>query len=229
MTKRFLKFFTLPLIVALFPAITFADQKFVVDYFKNFHTLEANFTQEIITKDRSDTTSGHLIIEKSPLTITKTDGENVPTKGAAAKISNPKFIFDYKEPYQQILVSNGQQFWFYDVDLMQVIIKPLKDVVNNPVLKILLSDTALDENFDIKTVRDKREYLLTPKVTEGEMEITDIQVIFANRKIYSFKVEDITGQEISFVMKSVVENRAVDTAVFDFNIPKDVDIIDETK
>lgn len=229
MKKRFLKIFTLPLIVALFPAITFADQKFIVDYFKNFQTLEANFTQEIITKDRSDTTSGHLIIEKSPIDITKNDDENPSVKGRSSASKNPKFIFDYKEPYQQILVSNGQRFWFYDVDLMQVIIKPLKEVVNNPVLKILLSDKAISESFEIKTVRDKREYLLTPKVSDGEMEITDIQVIFANRKIYSFKVEDVTGQEISFVMRSVVENRAVDASVFDFNIPKDVDVIDETK
>lgn len=229
MKKRFLKVFTLPLIVALFPAITFADQKFIVDYFKNFQTLEANFTQEIITKDRSDTTSGHLIIEKSPIGITKNDDEKPSVKGRSSASKNPKFIFDYKEPYQQILVSNGQRFWFYDVDLMQVIIKPLKEVVNNPVLKILLSDKAISESFEIKTVRDKREYLLTPKASDGEMEITDIQVIFANRKIYSFKVEDVTGQEISFVMKSVVENRAVDASVFDFNIPKDVDVIDETK
>lgn len=229
MTKRYLKLFTLPLMVALFPLTTFADQKFIIDYFKNFQTLEANFTQEISTKERSDTTSGTLIIEKKPISIINNDGEKTESKGNIPVSTNPKFIFDYKKPYQQILVSNGQKFWFYDVDLMQVIIKPLKEVLDNPVLKILLSDTVLDQNFDIKMVRDKREYLLTPKASNNDMDVTDIQVIFANRKIYAFKVEDITGQEISFVMKSVVENRAVDASVFDFNIPQDVDIIDETK
>ncbi len=228
MMKKILKM-TLPLLIALFPLGTLADQRFVIDYFKNFQTLEANFTQEIITKDREDTTSGQLFIEKESLAKGIGNGADVSGKQGQNRATGPKFLFDYTKPYHQILVSNGSQFWFYDVDLMQVIIKPVKDVINNPVLQILLSDQALNENFEIKTVRDRREYLLTPKVQDSEMQITDIQVIFANRKIYSFKVEDVTGQTISFVMKRVTENREIDPTKFEFIIPKDVDVIDETK
>ncbi len=213
MKKHFLKL-AVPLLVAFLPAITFADQSFIVDYFKNFQTLEANFSQEISTKDREDTTSGYLIIEKS---------------ASDQKVENPRFVFDYTKPYQQTLVSNGQQFWFYDVDLMQVVIKPLKDVVNNPVLKILLTDEPLSDNFNITEVRSKRDYLLTPKKISTDMDVTDIQVNFANNKIHSFKVKDVTGQTVSFVMKNVVENKPVKASVFDFKIPEDVDVIDETK
>ncbi|MFD2722450.1 hypothetical protein [Ignatzschineria indica] len=66
-----------------------------------------------------------------------------------------------------------------------------------------MSSDPLDQYFDIKTVRDRREYLLTPKMGHSDLEVKDIQVIFANRKIYSFNVEDVTGQKISFVMKRV--------------------------
>ncbi|WP_026878203.1 outer membrane lipoprotein chaperone LolA [Ignatzschineria larvae DSM 13226] len=200
--------------------LSLADERFIVDYFKNFQTLEANFTQEITTKEKTDKTAGHLIIEKSADTDTETS-----TKAA----DQPRFIFDYTEPYHQILVSNGQKFWFYDVDLMQVIIKPVQSVLENPVLQILLSDQPLTANFDIKTVRDRREYLLTPKQSYNDLQINDIQVVFANRKIYSFKVEDVTGQTISFVMKKVVENKPVDANLFDFKVPQDVDVIDESK
>lgn len=198
--------------------LSLADERFIVDYFKNFQTLEANFTQEITTKEKTDKTAGHLIIEKS-----------VDTETSTKAADQPRFIFDYTEPYHQILVSNGQKFWFYDVDLMQVIIKPVKSVLENPVLQILLSDQPLTANFNIKTVRDRREYLLTPKQTYNDLQINDIQVVFANRKIYSFKVEDVTGQTISFVMKKVVENKPVDADLFDFKVPQDVDIIDESK
>ncbi len=228
MMKNILKMI-LPLLITTFPLGTLADQRFIVDYFKNFQTLKANFTQEISTKDRKDTTSGTLIIEKD---ISSKDEDNAASTGKDSqgdKPQNPQFLFDYTKPYHQILVSDGSRFWFYDVDLMQVIIKPIKEVINNPVLQILLSDQALDQSFDIKTVRDRREYLLTPKVQDSEMQITDIQVIFANRKIYSFTVEDVTGQTISFVMKSVVENKPVDAEQFDFKVPADVDVIDETK
>lgn len=228
MMKKILKM-ALPLLMTTFPLGTLADQRFVIDYFKNFQTLEANFTQEIITKDREDTTSGQLFIEKESRDKAQENSADTSIKSTAKKGLGPKFFFDYTKPYHQTLVSNGAQFWFYDVDLMQVIIKPVNEVINNPVLQILLSDKALNDNFDIKTVRDRREYLLTPKVQDSDLQITDIQVIFANRKIYSFKVKDVTGQTISFVMRSVVENKTIDSSMFDFNIPKDVDVIDETK
>lgn len=226
--KKILKMI-LPLLITIFPLGALADQRFIVDYFKNFQMLEANFTQEIITKDRTDTTSGQLFIVKEAVD-NKQVNDSLSNKNTHQKAElGPKFLFDYTKPYHQILVSDGSKFWFYDVDLMQVIIKPIKEVVNNPVLQILLSDQPLDRNFEIKTVRDRREYLLTPKFQSNEMQITDIQVIFANRKIYSFKVEDVTGQTISFVMKRVTENKGIDDAKFNFDIPKDVDVIDETK
>ncbi len=228
MMKKILRSIVLT-IVMIYPTTTFANQQFIVDYFKNFQTLEANFTQEISTKDRKDTTSGELIIEKGSVESfidSSTKGTSQQGKMGA---QNPKFLFDYTKPYHQILVSNGVKFWFYDVDLMQVIIKPIQEVINNPVLQILLSNEALSDNFNIQTVRDRREYLLTPKFVNNDMEITDIQVIFANRKIYSFKVQDMTGQTISFVVKSVVENRAVDASRFEFQMPAGVDVIDETK
>lgn len=228
MMKQVLRSIVL-LFVLFLPTTLFADQRFIVDYFKNFQTLEANFTQEIITKDREDTTSGTLIIDKGSVEGISTDSAKGSVKQGAKGVQNPKFLFDYTKPYHQTLVSNGVKFWFYDVDLMQVIIKPVDEVINNPVLQILLSNQLLSDNFDIKTVRDRREYLLTPKIANSDMEITDIQVIFANRKIYSFKVQDVTGQTVSFVVKRVVENSEVDSSLFDFKIPADVDVIDETK
>lgn len=226
--KNFLKI-VIPVAMMLFPVKSFADQQFVIDYFKNFQTLEANFTQEVITKDRKDTTSGQLIIDKKLDRESAGNGTTQGNQGNSGKNKGPQFLFDYTKPYHQMLISNGSQFWFYDVDLMQVIIKPIKDVIENPVLQILLSDQSLDKNFDIKTVRDRREYLLTPKMQNSDLQITDIQVIFANRKIYSFKVEDITGQTISFVVRRVEENKTIDPSVFDFKIPQGVDVIDETK
>ncbi|MHC5226575.1 outer membrane lipoprotein chaperone LolA [Ignatzschineria sp. LJL83] len=226
--KKYLKIIV-PIVMVLFPVSSYADQQFIVDYFNNFQTLEANFTQEVITKDRKDTTSGQLIIDKKSATSSATNERMQGNKGNSGNHQGPQFLFDYTKPYHQMLISNGSQFWFYDVDLMQVIMKPIKDVVENPVLQILLSDQGLDQNFDIKTIRDRREYLLTPKVQNSDLQITDIQVIFANRKIYSFKVEDITGQNISFIVKRVVENKDIDPSVFDFKIPQGVDVIDETK
>ncbi|GGZ87064.1 outer-membrane lipoprotein carrier protein [Ignatzschineria indica] len=228
MTKRLLQWI-LPLSLLLSPTITLANQKFIVDYFQDLETLEANFTQEIITKDRVDTTTGELIVEKNNRALTEKEQQLSSKKDQKAQTSSPKFLFDYQKPYQQILISNGKKFWFYDVDLMQVIIKPLSEVLNNPVLQILLSSDPLDQYFDIKTVRDRREYLLTPKMGHSDLEVKDIQVIFANRKIYSFNVEDVTGQKISFVMKRVQENREIPASRFDFTIPADVDVIDETK
>ncbi|MFD2722451.1 LolA family protein [Ignatzschineria indica] len=120
MTKRLLQWI-LPLSLLLSPTITLANQKFIVDYFQDLETLEANFTQEIITKDRVDTTTGELIVEKNNRALTEKEQQLSSKKDQKAQTSSPKFLFDYQKPYQQILISNGKKFWFYDVDLMQVI------------------------------------------------------------------------------------------------------------
>ena len=34
-----------------------------------------------------------------------------------------KFRWDYRAPYEQIIVSDGQRIWIYDVDLQQVTVQ----------------------------------------------------------------------------------------------------------
>ncbi|NLD08127.1 MAG: outer membrane lipoprotein chaperone LolA [Xanthomonadaceae bacterium] len=188
-----------------------ADETFIRDYFTGFSTLEANFTQTVSNRNSQDVSKGKLWLQKREYSIV-----------------SPKFYFDYESPYAQKLISNKTQFWHYDVDLMQVIIKPLDEINNNPVLTILHGNTKLDDHFTIETITDKRHYRFIPKEKKGELEVEEIDIYFSkNGSIASFEARDITGQRLFFEFNKVKENRPFDQARFEFVPPKNVDVIDE--
>ncbi len=196
----------------LFPTLSVAKERFIIDYFNNFKTLEADFNQIVKSKQSSETSSGHLKLQKP-------EGESL----------KPKFVFDYKKPYAQLLMSNGEKLWHYDVDLMQVVIKPTKELENNPLLMVLLGDRTLDQSFTIQTVSNGQSYILFPKNPQDGLEILSIDVNFKGKKLHSFVAKDLTGQTVTFELQRVQENRPLEASSFEFRAPKDVDVIDETR
>lgn len=196
----------------LFPTFSVAKERFIIDYFQEFKTLQADFNQIVKSKNGSEVSSGHLKLQKP-------EGESL----------KPKFVFDYKKPYEQVLMSNGEKLWHYDVDLMQVVIKPTKELENNPLLMVLLGNRTLDQSFTIQTVSSGQSYILFPKNAQDGLEILSIDVNFRGKKLQSFVAKDLTGQTVTFELQKVQENRPIDASSFEFRAPKDVDVIDETR
>lgn len=196
-----------------------ANDQFIRDYFLSFNNLEADFTQTVISRNSEEVSKGHVWLQRREYSIV-----------------SPKFYFDYKSPYAQQLISNSKQYWHYDKDLKQVVIKSLEEIKNNPILTILLSNTRLDEHFTIETIKAKEHYRFHPlannqadnnQVAEGgEVEIIDIY--FKNNKISAFSAMDITGQVLRFDFTKVKENQVFEQSRFEFIPPQEVDVIDET-
>src|SRR6266536_1763662 len=48
-------------------------------------------------------------------------GARTKTSSGTFEFSRPnRFRFDYKKPFEQVIVADGQTLWLYDVDLKQV-------------------------------------------------------------------------------------------------------------
>ena len=50
-----------------------------------------------------------------------------------------RFRFDYKKPFEQTIVADGQTLWFYDVDLNQVTQRPQAQALSNTPAALLAS------------------------------------------------------------------------------------------
>lgn len=200
-------------------ASSHADEQFIRDYFLNFNNLEADFTQTVSSRNNEEVSKGHVWLQRREYSIV-----------------SPKFYFDYKSPYIQQLISNSKQYWHYDKDLKQVVIKSLEEIKNNPILMVLLSNTRLDDHFTIETIKAKEHYRFLPLANnpsdnsqfaeDGEVEAIDIY--FKNSKISAFSATDITGQVLRFDFSKVKENQVFEQSRFEFTPPQEVDVIDET-
>ena len=113
----------------LLSALSFAAHADAVDTLKDFvrdvKTGRAAFTQ----------------------VVTQPDGAKKKISSGTFEFSRPnRFRFDYKKPFEQLIVADGQKVWIYDTDLNQVSSRKLSNALG-ATPAALLADPALASAF----------------------------------------------------------------------------------
>jgi chaperone LolA len=156
------------------------------------------------------------------------DGNTIQESDGSVQIQRPgKFYWDYKTPYPQQIVTNGVKLWIYDSDLEQVTVKSAKESLGNAPALVLSGKRPLQENFDITEQGKISGYLwveLTPKKTDNEFSIVRLGF---DQELALMEVVDGFGQVTRLWLKNVVRNPGIDNKLFDFVIPKGVDVVGE--
>lgn len=57
-----------------------------------------------------------------------------------------KFRWAYEEPYEQLIVGNGTQVWFYDHDLNQVTIRQFSIAIGSSPAALLAGSSTIEDN-----------------------------------------------------------------------------------
>lgn len=187
---------------------TFANETFLVNYFKELSTIEADFEQTVVQQKNKEISSGELKIRKK-----------------TAKNSTAGFYFDYTMPFEQKLISDGKKLWHYDVDLEQVVIKNLANFEQDSPMFMIFNNQALNAQFDIKTIKNESKYRLTPK-KKGDVNYIEIE--FSKGKISKVSAQQVNGS-LDLKLSNVNVNPNINNSVFTLKVPKSVDVIDETK
>ncbi|MDE2343212.1 MAG: outer membrane lipoprotein chaperone LolA [Betaproteobacteria bacterium] len=84
-----------------------------------------------------------------------------------------RFRWEYREPYPQLIVGDGQTLWIWDPDLKQVTRKKLSDSLGSTPAAILAGDNALEKGFRLEEdgQSDGLEWVLaTPKTRDSGFE-----------------------------------------------------------
>jgi len=97
------------------PAGAAAAQRLAA-FLEDTRTLRARFVQEIVAEDG-------------------TPGERA--SGTLAVLRPGRFRWDYREPYRQLIVADGERLWIYDEDLEQVTVRPQERALGRTPLQIL--------------------------------------------------------------------------------------------
>ncbi|HLR17854.1 MAG TPA: outer membrane lipoprotein chaperone LolA [Alcanivoracaceae bacterium] len=191
----------------LSPSAIFAqDTTALVHLLEGVKTLDTQFEQVMLDRDetRLQTSSGHMWVQRPR-----------------------QFRWHATEPFEQLVVSDGNKVWIHDVDLEQVIERPLgNEIGETPALLLSGDSTMIANEFTVKKIREQGKsvtFQLTPKDDEQMFDV--LEMSFEGKTPTSMRLEDSLGQKTSFNFIKPKLNGRIKADRFTFNIPEGVDVI----
>lgn len=188
-------------------------EQLLKDFFENTDSLTADFTQ--ITLDEN--------------------GQQIEDQAAAGLfiLDRPgKFRWHAVSPSELILLADGKNFWNYDVELEQVIVKPVDETLSNTPAMLLSGESDVLEAFDIGSsfgttldIGNVQWLQLTPK--DKNSDFSRLSIGFLGENIRLMELATNVGQVVRVELTNLEVNPDLKDSLFKFAVPEDVDVIGE--
>ena len=141
------------------------------------------------------------------------------------------FYWAIKEPYEELMVTDGSVIWRYEPDLDQVTIQDFNDDVNRtPVMLLNGNEKSIAEGYEVSATNmdsTRTRFILLPRKPGNLFE--RLSLTFNGSDLEEMQFEDSLGQQTSLSFRQVVRNQDVDSSKFHFTPPDGVDVIDNTQ
>lgn len=140
-----------------------------------------------------------------------------------------KFRWAYEKPYEQLIVGNGTQVWFYDHDLNQVTVRQFNLAIGSSPAALLAGSSTIEDNFELVElgVQNEMEWLeAIPKNKESNFEF--IQMGFSpDGALKVMALRDNFGQTTLLSFSELDKNPTLPADLFTFIPPDNADVISE--
>ena len=137
-----------------------------------------------------------------------------------------RYRWEYREPFPQVIVSDGETLWVYDEELAQVTVRALTEQDASLPAALLAEGTRLASLFDVTvSPQDPQVVLLRPLADDAGFESLELR--FDAGSLASLVLHDSLGRTTEFGFFDLVRNQPVDEAVFQFEPPVGVDVLSE--
>ena len=139
------------------------------------------------------------------------------------------FRFDYKKPFEQTLVADGQTLWLYDPDLNQVTSRSQAQTLNNTPVALVASAAdlkALQADFVLSNAPDHDDLVwvsAVPKARDGTLKAVNIG--FRGDQLVLLDVQDNLGQRSVLRFGAFQLNPNFGPAEFQFKPPPGADLL----
>lgn len=146
--------------------------------------------------------------------------------GTFAFVRPGRFRWEVAQPYEQLIVTDGERLHFYDKDLKQVTVRKVGDAVAATPAAILFGSNDLDANFTIREAGavDGLEWLeAVPKAKDSGFD--RIRIGLRGGLPEAMEVRDAFGQTTRFAFRAIERNPPLDAGLFRFTAPKGVDVV----
>lgn len=211
-----MKSLRLPLLFILFfmqagLAVASVASNTLLPLLSRINTMQANFTQ----------------------TVYDNRNQAVQQSFGTLALSRPgKFRWDVKKPMPQLIVANVNRLWIYDPDLEQVTIRAFSaNASEAPALLLSHPDTSLDKDYIVTSIQKKQSSLqwfsLKPKKQDSLFD--EVQLGFQQNELQEMRLMDHLGHTTQIEFNHIQVNTALSPTLFTFKVPKQADVIDETR
>ena len=166
------------------------------------------------------------------ITAPSKDGQAARTKSSSGTFDFQRpnrFRFEYRKPFEQTIVADGQTLWLHDKDLNQVSQRKQAKVLGSTPAALIAASPDLEtlkREFDFQALpdRDGLQWVqATPKQKEGQL--TNMKVGFRGDQLAALDIQDSFGQRSVLTFANMQVNGAVNTAAFTFTPPKGADVV----
>lgn len=137
-----------------------------------------------------------------------------------------RFRWEVTRPYEQLMVADGDQVWFYDRDLEQVTVRPMAEAMGATPAAMLFGSRELDKTFSLADagVADGIAWLVaTPLTRDAGFE--QLRVGFADGLPRTMEVLDAFGRTVRFHFEAIDTHPELPADTFRFEVPPGVDLI----
>ncbi len=148
------------------------------------------------------------------------------SSGVFAYAKPGRFRWEIRKPYEQLIVTDGKELFFYDKDLQQVTVRPVSESMSATPAALLFGTADLDKAFKLSDdgQADGLAWVLaTPTSKDAGFE--RVRVGLRDGAPARMEVDDAFGQRTRFDFEGLDGAATVDPDQFRFTPPPGVDII----
>lgn len=194
------------MLLALVAGIAHADAQMpsvLADFYAGTRSLSGSFEQRVLSSE----------------------GRELEHRSGHFALSRPgRFRWDYRQPYEQLIVSDGERLWIWDPDLEQASVRPADAELGNTPAALLSESHFPAQDFSFEPGGDDASVvILRPLDPASGFEWVRIE--FAGGMPQRLALRDGLGQTTEIELQRLEQNPPLERTLFEFEPPPQADVI----
>ena len=159
--------------------------------------------------------------------VSDEDGVEISASGGTVAFRRPyRFRWDYDAPIPQIIVSDGRELWWYDIELAQVTVQSADTALEGTPAELLAGPERVDEHFRVAALESVLEvdwFQLVPRSADAAFRA--LRIGLEGDEIRAIEMDDGFGQTTRIDFFDVEYNLPLTDELFRFVPPPEADVI----
>ena len=138
-----------------------------------------------------------------------------------------RLYWEVREPFPQVVVSDGEELWTYDPDLSQATVRPLGDALDATPIAAISRPEELDTHFysQVLPVEDASALRLRLIPRNEHADFTRLELdLTPDGDLARMRFEDLFGQVTDVRFESSERNPELDADTFRLDMPEGTDV-----